>query len=405
MWADLSAHYNDLKFLMMKYYLLIGLATLYFSCTNKKKSEFVEVIPVNIENNFSGELLASEIIDLTDVIQLEYSKKSIIGNISRIYRCQNRIYLSSEGELFCFSIKGKFLFKISERGRGPGEYIDLSDFTVDNEIIICDFRQLKLIFYNLEGVYLRDIKVGLRAYNIISYENCLYVNCGQSITEKSKDHLVIYNRENWTKFASHFNIQDYETNYLRYFGHDCFFIYNNKLCFYYPVEPNVYIFKNRELVKIRRFDLGKFMLPESYKSEDFVDVGQFSTKYRRNMNKSIGINYYYEDSQILFINFPVGYKSYSYLYPKLNTEKSIAFNSLKFDLLGIKRLDSNFPIFKIEPRGFDGNELIQPYFLDDIEDIKLKDSIINYLEHNYPSFKLKTIGENPLLIMYKFKRQ
>lgn len=72
-------------------------------------------------------------------------------------------YQDSEA-LFCFSKQGKFIFKIDRKGRGPGEYISLTDFTLDktkNRIIIADRESQSLLLFDYEGRYLNTIKCGL----------------------------------------------------------------------------------------------------------------------------------------------------------------------------------------------------------------------------------------------------
>ena len=67
-----------------------------------------------------------------------------------------------QNTVFIFEHNGKFLSKIKSIGKGPGEYIHISDIDInekDQELYILDWDGGKICNYDLKGNFLRDIKL------------------------------------------------------------------------------------------------------------------------------------------------------------------------------------------------------------------------------------------------------
>lgn len=91
-----------------------------------------------------------------EYIPLETTKYSLIGPfILKIVNRGTRIYLQNsglEGEILCFEMNGRFLFKINNKGRGPEEYTAATDFDVSSEnktLAILSSSSHKLVRYGI----------------------------------------------------------------------------------------------------------------------------------------------------------------------------------------------------------------------------------------------------------------
>lgn len=98
----------------------------------------------------------SEIATNVEYIPLQTSKSSLIGSfVLKIVSIDKRIYIRNSGlerEILCFDIDGKFLFKLQNTGRGPEEYLSITDFDVssDNKILtILSILNHKLLVYGI----------------------------------------------------------------------------------------------------------------------------------------------------------------------------------------------------------------------------------------------------------------
>lgn len=125
-------------------------------------------------SQFEGkELIFTDILDTVKLIPLETSENCIIGEIDKIEVHNGSYFILDKRQtksLFVFNEDGKFKYSISAEGRGPLEFIMPYDFTINtdlNEIVLCDGRLSKLIFYNIEsGKPIREKKLYYRFHNI-----------------------------------------------------------------------------------------------------------------------------------------------------------------------------------------------------------------------------------------------
>lgn len=109
----------------------------------------------------------SDIAENIEYIPLQTTENSLIDAFTlKILNVGDRIYIQNggmAGEILCFDINGKFLFKISNEGRGPEEYDFISDFDVssDNKILtILSGSTRKLVSYGISDTgftFLRSI--------------------------------------------------------------------------------------------------------------------------------------------------------------------------------------------------------------------------------------------------------
>lgn len=162
---------------------IIGIVFILFlllSCLKCKRS--AEEIPPNIiEVEFPktpNNKLIDENLVLSDVIMLETSDSSLIRQIKKVIKFENKIIvLNGKEEVLIFDINGRYLNNINKRGTGPGEYNNIVDIAIDNSkghlIVYSD--NLKILVYNLLGDYIFEInKINTNSlYEKISFDNKL----------------------------------------------------------------------------------------------------------------------------------------------------------------------------------------------------------------------------------------
>jgi hypothetical protein len=137
---------------------------------NTNKSGLIKVIDV-IDNPISGDL--ASLIDSYEIILLDRNPDAYIRNPSRCIYIDSLILIKNESNqsIVVFNSSGKYLISISKRGRGPNEYLYISDFTFDpteRTISIYDNDIVKK--FNLEGEYLSENKIGFRPHRVTMLE-------------------------------------------------------------------------------------------------------------------------------------------------------------------------------------------------------------------------------------------
>ncbi|MEA5006506.1 MAG: 6-bladed beta-propeller [Rikenellaceae bacterium] len=93
-------------------------------------------------------------------ITLETTTESQVGYISCISRTKERLYIVSANpdNLFVFSQEGKFIKKISNCGRGPGEFFSIRQIYIDEEKdLLVMFDLFKIMLFDLDGNHIKDI--------------------------------------------------------------------------------------------------------------------------------------------------------------------------------------------------------------------------------------------------------
>ena len=149
----------------MKSILLLLIITL-LGCSSNKKQEPISksgVPVINLSEDVSTvpSLLLSESAEKLEIVSLEMTDQSMLGEIRRIQVTDHNIWIDHGREFYIyrFSRTGKFLNKIGSIGQGPGEYTTYSTFLVDEDkkevYIIANTNGV--LAYDFEGNFKRKI--------------------------------------------------------------------------------------------------------------------------------------------------------------------------------------------------------------------------------------------------------
>ena len=106
----------------MRIFLLLVLCLIISSCSTKKKQPEMSFSVISMENiSFKSKLKFSEFVEHIEVIPLETTSESLIGEIKRIIHRNGRYYMLvtngySNARVLVFDDLGKFLLKIDKVG-------------------------------------------------------------------------------------------------------------------------------------------------------------------------------------------------------------------------------------------------------------------------------------------------
>jgi hypothetical protein len=130
----------------MKYLVLIILALFLYGCKSKDTSS---VMMIDIQSPTGTEIRnLSEIATDIQYIPLETKPEALMKFVNYLKTSNDKFYINTVLEILCFDKSGKFLYKLDQHGRGPNEYIYLSDYDIepDKNLMIVLTRG-KLYFY------------------------------------------------------------------------------------------------------------------------------------------------------------------------------------------------------------------------------------------------------------------
>lgn len=151
---------------MKKYVLPILAMTFACACQQQKNIDTNEAIITDSTEIIDTNTPMSSIMEISNIIPLETSELSLLGEIEKIIKRNGVIYVKSRNRaLTIFDEKGKFLHTIGAIGAGPEEYPMLADFDINKEkVYILTVNKIQV--YNRNGEWLNSIPLNLNASGI-----------------------------------------------------------------------------------------------------------------------------------------------------------------------------------------------------------------------------------------------
>lgn len=114
----------------------------------------------------------TELIEAVEIVRLEETEESLLGNVYNIAFHNDLIVFPNvrEKSLYFFNSKGDYIKTLNKHGDGPLEYSSLWSYWFKGDTLkIYDNERPRVISYDLDGNYLREIKVPHNAMHV--YEN------------------------------------------------------------------------------------------------------------------------------------------------------------------------------------------------------------------------------------------
>lgn len=148
--------------------LLSGIVPLVLIFSKPKESlkeipqptESIFKIPLDKNINNQGVIGLKEMAEDIQYIKLEFTTECPIGKIIYFAATQNYFFAADIKMIYQFSRNGKFIRKIGNIGKGPGEYLGFRDFTVDEtnqKLYILTNWTREILIYGFDGKYLGKI--------------------------------------------------------------------------------------------------------------------------------------------------------------------------------------------------------------------------------------------------------
>jgi len=154
---------------------------LLFSCADGTQKNNHSGINIDSKGKIEqSNFLLSSIVDNFSFVELETNDNSLLQAVDKVIIKDDLIFvLDKDGnnQVLVFDINGKYIRKIGNIGAGPGEYQNVSDFCIDNNLIYI-LSDLSLYVYNHDGIFLEKIKLDFNAANIEFFKDKFFFICG-----------------------------------------------------------------------------------------------------------------------------------------------------------------------------------------------------------------------------------
>jgi hypothetical protein len=182
--------------------IYLSLALSLFNCRSDKKSSLSEIDLSGYLKEEPESVTLSSIASNIEYIPLEVKDQSVFrqgSSISGTYLqlVDSIFFITDRDVLLSFDYSGKFLTSYGSQGRGPSEYIQLTDFTVFKEkkqVMILASGSNKIISYGYDGRYEEEIKIGSKPSSCIYFNGKLVCFYPRGLREENNNFVVnVYN--------------------------------------------------------------------------------------------------------------------------------------------------------------------------------------------------------------------
>jgi 6-bladed beta-propeller len=390
---------------------------LYLSCyrsNSKLQSNRNDII---IESDKDKELFISSFCSNVTYLKLESTSNNVLGAIDKAIFLNNRIYIfdSKTMKIAVFDMLGKFIFQTNSIGRGPKEYLNISDFLVDsltNYLEIWDTGNHKIITLDEKGRFVKEKSFPLYVENFYKFSNGDYVfyawNYLNEIYFKKNSYNIILTNPDFQIKGGYLPIRT--RGYLKFKLQNCFVKYEDGVNFAIPFDNHLYCVSKSGCYSKYNIVFVNYSLPDDIlKSYSKIDENNKEDRsnamqdllLKINSNSyAMGIKNIFENQNIVFFQYYVTrVGTFTVVYNKLT----------KHTYIGIPNNDLDYGLFG-NPIAVKNDTLITyifPYDLFERISSLISSNSIN--TNNIKFLKLKNIAhslkelDNPLLLKYSLK--
>lgn len=234
-------------------------------------SRETSVSTISLEHRLVDSLDLSQALFVTHVVTLD--DQVPIGDIVRVRRNQTGIYVWAGNRINIYSADGKYLGIVGRSGRGPGEYVSISGFSLsDKEVLIIDsFR--RMLVYDLAGEFLRAADIPFYAAAGKVFGNLVYLDSGYQNGQEKKFH--VYSLETLEEIGAFQEINDAERTYRHFMHAEHYYVTeDNRLLYHESLNNRIYqLYPDRAEV-LYSFDFWGKNPPDSFFSHRYEHIGE-----------------------------------------------------------------------------------------------------------------------------------
>ena len=384
---------------------IVFLICLIFCSFQQIKNNNNNSLIINFDSLKETELFASMFFNAPTTIILETSKKCMIGSVSDMQVFDGKIYIFDKmnaKSLFQFDLNGKYIGKIGEYGRGPGEYLRLMDFTIDkknNELYLLDYD--KLHRYKTDGTYLNTVNIEIRNASVQSiqfFNEMIYAEVLPFPSNKYDiDLLWRFNPLTGKKIDSFLKSSEYTYGWSESIslGYKHFFacLDESPLYAHYLMNTVISLDNMMPIIKIESKNLLSKKIIDQVSSEQ---ENHLRIEKLLNINRLFCIHDYVETQRFVFFSYLYSYSKTGCVFHDFYNNQSYHFKYLKNDLLfkdGSMR--SKFGFY----------DSVGAYMILDAYEVLEEFEKNNMLSNIDKKENLMKIDEesNPIILYYEFK--
>lgn len=256
-YVDLNGEKNNM-WKMERKFLIFLLCVAMCSCSTRQ----AEVVTIDIDKAIqSGNEEIGNFMEIDRLIPIK-DKDILLGTCDKVLATDSLCYIMDSKRILVLGFDGHIRSEIDKRGSGPEEYLEITDFDVDDEgnIIVYDSDNRKVFFYTSQGRFLKhtDATDGTSFCLLEDGGMAFYRNIFSDTVVAAYDRNMCY-RQGYVTGQSRPNIV---------LGNGGKIVeHAGSLYFTNPLDYNIYKCDGESCASLLRFDFGSRNLPEDVHKE------------------------------------------------------------------------------------------------------------------------------------------
>lgn len=264
---------------MNKILFIIGIFCL-FSCKPTKHPN------ISISNNHSLEWNmqkikpAKDIIDSIQYIPIKNHPNGLFGDVQKIYFNDNKIVVFDEKKangVFIFNNNGDFLFRVGNKGGGPGEYSILKNIDVNGKYIyLLANAQKKILIFDMDGNFIEEKKLPFHAHDLAIMNNGDMLFTYHYPNKKENAYRIMITDSNFKIKEELYKVND---NDAKLSSPSYFSNFDNKIAYSAYILDTISVFsRDSKHIETYSIDFKKNKVPARNKanSQEFLNQGNYS---------------------------------------------------------------------------------------------------------------------------------
>lgn len=193
----------------------------------------------------------------------------LIGEPQKVLLCDDVIFVSDQKGVYQISKDGHCIGSLEKYGRGPGEYLGILDFIVEQKHIYLLDNNRKILKYTISGEFMSSAILDFFPASLYFMDSSLIVT---SACQSDVDKFHILDIESFAEKYSFQEINEHELSWRHIRGQSNFYAYGGAVLFHEPMNDVIYSIDSQELTPVVRIDLYGRNAPQSFWSGEFNSV-------------------------------------------------------------------------------------------------------------------------------------
>ena len=230
---------------------------------------------------------------------LHEDEQELMRAVSKVIWEGDEIFVSDGYGVFTFDSDGSFIRVLRNLGRGPGEYRQVFDFSVDdNSIYILDSNR-KLLKYTRQGDFLNDVDLDDFYASMSLGGGQLYLVSGN---QKPGERIHVHDAVSLKEKTSFWDIPESYISYRHFMGSLSIFEGKDGLLFHEPLSNVVFIVGKNSVKPYLSFDFYGTSAQQSFWNGAFLDVMDAFEKLKQS-GYSAGLPHFAYDGNTILYHF------------------------------------------------------------------------------------------------------